>query len=108
MADGVVRLRQGESRPVFGGVSAPTGSTVTIQGAPTYTLYDSTGGVKLSGSVTGYDAGAQSAVRAWTSVDATSLAPGSYTLAFRIAALGSDGVTRVCEPTALVVVEEVG
>ncbi len=103
MADGVVRLRKGERAPLYGAVSAASGATVTIASA-SYTLYGSDGSVKATGSASGYDSGALSTARAWVTLDTSSLSAGTYTLVFSITLTGSDSITRLREPSALVVV----
>jgi hypothetical protein len=106
MPDGYVRIRQGERRPLYGQVTAQSG-TLTVQSspAPTCTLYDANGTAVggLDGiGVSGYDAGAQTAPRVWYNLDTTApanLAAGFYTLVFKFAAQGSDGILRVYKPS---------
>jgi len=106
MPDSFARARKGEKRPFFGTVAAESGTlTISASPAPAATLYDSSGNAVsgLSGvTATGYDAGAQAAPRVWLDLDTTSptaLAAGYYTLVFNLTATGSDGITRVLEPT---------
>lgn len=100
MADAFVRMKSGEKRPVFGQITAASGS-LTINGSPTCTLYDGND-APVSGftnaAVTGYDVGAQAAPRVWYNLDTAGLAAGYYTLVFRFQALASDGMTRIYEP----------
>jgi hypothetical protein len=103
MPDGYAKMRAGEKRPLYGQVTAQSG-TLTIQSspAPICTLYDSTG-VAVAGvngvAVTGYDAGASASPRAWYLLDTANLAAGFYTIVFKFTALGSDGLSRVYEPS---------
>ena len=107
MADAstLIRYRKGEKRPLYGTATAPTGSTHTISGTSTFTLYDRTGAAvtNLSGiNVTGQDAGAVLAADAWYLLDTDTpvdLQPGFYTWRFEIAATGSDSLARIFEPT---------
>ncbi|MGC8668550.1 MAG: hypothetical protein ACP5VE_10605 [Chthonomonadales bacterium] len=100
MPDAFVRMRSGEKRPLYGQITAASG-TLTINGAPTCTLYDAADAA-LPGfnniAATGYDVGAQAAPRVWYNLDAATLSPGYYTLVFRFQALASDGMTRIYEP----------
>lgn len=102
MADGFVQLRAGEKRPVFAQAAAASG-TITLSGAGTVTLYDSTGAVVTGWSgvpATGYDTGAQAAPRVWIDVDTTTptaLAAGFYSLVFAFSGTGSDGIARTFE-----------
>lgn len=111
MNDAVARLRLGETRPIYGQLEAPSGSTLTISAQPTYTLYDSSG-VAVTGhvaqNVTGYDAGAQAAPRAWLNLNTAlpALAAGYYTMVFSVAATGSDGIPRAFRVTVGVHVTE--
>lgn len=106
MPDGYVRIKQGERRPLYGQVTAKSG-TLTVQSnpAPTCTLYHASGEA-VSGlegiGVSGYDAGAQTAPRIWYTLDTAapaSLATGFYTLVFTFSAQGSDGIVRVYKPS---------
>lgn len=106
MADAMVEMRGGEKRPVYGQATAQSG-TLTIQAspAPSCTLYDSAGAA-VSGfggiPATGYDPGAVAAPRAWLNLDTAGLAAGFYTLVFTFTAAGSDGITRVYRPAAVI------
>lgn len=117
MPDSFVRIRRGEKRPVYGQVTAQTG-TLTIQSspAPTCTLYDSTGTVvgTADQAATGYDNTALAAPRVWFNLDSTSwagyagaLPAGFYTMVFKFTAAGSDSLTRVYEPSIEVQIQDV-
>ncbi len=103
MADNFTQMRVGEKSPVYGYVTMSNG-TCTIQGspAPVCTLVDSTGAV-VSGfnglAVTGYDATALQTARMWFLLDTTGLSVGYFTLNFKVSVLGSDGMTRIKEPS---------
>jgi hypothetical protein len=107
MPDTFTRLRKGEKRPVYGQVTVETGTlTISAIPAPTCTLYGASGAA-IAGltdvSATGYDAGASAAPKIWYDLDSTSpviLAPGFYTMVFKLSATGSDGMGRVLEPSA--------
>jgi hypothetical protein len=114
MPDAFIKIRVGEKRPIYGQVTADSG-TLTIQASPgpTLTLYDSNGAA-VTGlnniAATGYDAGALAAPRAWYNLDTTtpaSLAAGFYTMVFKFTANGSDGLTRVYEPSVEIAVGDV-
>ena len=114
MPDTFVKIRVGEKQPIYGQVTADSG-TLTIQAspAPVITLYDSNGAA-VTGlnniAATGYDAGALASPRAWYNLDTTtpaSLAAGFYTMVFKFTANGSDGLTRVYEPNVEVAVGDV-
>ncbi len=108
IADVIVLIRKGEKRPIYGQLTAETG-TLTITAA-TYTLYDAAG-VAVTGhtagtAVTGYDVAADADPKAWVLLDTSEAAitPGNYTLVFSLSATGSDNLARVFEPAVLVVV----
>ncbi len=102
MPDGFVKLRKGEKRPVYGQEVMASGTlAIADTPAPTATLYDANGMLVTGYSaiaVSGYDAGAKTAPRAWLILDTSGLNTGFYTLVFAFTASGSDGTTRVYEP----------
>lgn len=106
-ADAQVTLREGESAPVYGTVTAPTG-TVSIIGTPTVTLYDSARQV-VSGydgiPVDGFTADELEEVRAWLIVEG--LTAGEYRLAYVIVTIGSDSIPRKEEPIVELTIEPV-
>lgn len=108
MPDAYVVLRHGEKRPVYGQAVAQTG-TLTVVGVPVCTLTDAHGTV-VTGyggiAVTGFDPGTQTQPRVWLLLDSKNLPVGYYTLAFRFSALGSDGLTRIYQPTLEIEVRE--
>lgn len=106
-------IRLGEQRPFYGKATAPTGSTHTVSGTSTVTMYDKDGAVAggiNAVSVTGQETGAQLELLAWYLLDpsappsGTALSPGVYHLVFKITATGSDGIVRVFEPSIFVIV----
>jgi hypothetical protein len=107
MVDAYVRMRAGEKRPVYGQVTAASG-TLTVASGGTVTLTDSAGAA-VAGvtavAVTGYDAAALASPRVWYSLDTAGLAAGYYTLTFAFSATGSDGLTRKYKPAVEVEVE---
>lgn len=103
-------IKQGEKRPFYGVITAPSGSTVTISGNATCTLYDMTGAVvsAVNGvNTTGQESGAQSELLVWYSLDVTTLAlaNGLYHLVFSVNADGSDGINRNYKPSVFILVE---
>lgn len=121
MPDAFVKIRAGEKRPVYGQVTAQSG-TLKVAGAgtsptpapdPVVTLYDAgNAAVDPAGTaVTGYDTAVIAAPRAWLNLDTVAgvfgiLLPGFYTLKFGFWADGSDGIRRFYEPTVRVKVME--
>ena len=105
MADGTVTIRQGDMRPIYGGVRAATGQTVRLTSAPQWTLEDASGATVQSGPVTGYTMGSLAEVEAWATVSAASLNPGFYRLTFEFNLMSSDGIARVMHPVVTVIVE---
>src|SRR5687768_9770738 len=104
-------IRLGEKRPFYASATAPTGSTHTVSGTSTVTLYDKSGAVAggVNGTnVTGQEAGAQSELLAWYVLDPSTLnlTAGVYRLVFKIVAVGSDGITRTFFPSVFIVVKE--
>lgn len=101
-ADVFQRIPKGETRPLYGSASVADPATLTVQGSPTFTLYDASGAV-VSGfngvAATGFDAGALATVRAWYLLATAGLAAGFYTGVISFHALGSDGLVRVFEPS---------
>lgn len=109
-SDAHITMRLGEKRPVYGSATAPTGSTHTVSGTSTVTLYDKDGAVAggvSATNVTGQEAGAQLELLAWYVLDPTTLAiaAGTYKLVFSIVATGSDGIVRTFRPSIMVVVQ---
>lgn len=103
MPDAAVIMRQGEKLPLYGQVTADTG-TLTISGQPTFTLYDSANtavGSLTALNVTGYDHSAAVAPRAWYVLDTmtpVALAVGNYTAVFILPVTSSeDAIARVFE-----------
>jgi len=126
MPDTFVRMKQGEKRPLYGTVTAQSGTlTIAASPAPTCTLYDAAGdaiagltdiaaGDAIAGltdiAVTGYDSGPAASRRAWYVLNTTSpvlLVAGFYTLVFQFTATSSDGIQRVYEPSLEVQVMDV-
>ncbi len=105
MPDGFAKVRRGEKRPLYGQVSVATGTlTIAASPAPSCTVYDSNG-TAVAGlsavAVTAFDAAALAAPQIWLDLDTTTpadLAPGFYTLVFKLNATGSDGIARILEP----------
>jgi len=100
-ADAAVKMNVGEKRTPFSQATVDTG-TLTIQGSPMYTLYDSAGAVVTGHSaqaVTGFDNTALATVRVWKLLDSTSptvLAAGRYRIVFTFSALKSaDSLTEI-------------
>lgn len=96
-----VTINVGEKAPIYGKISVATG-TITITGTPTCSLYNQSYGTVISpfpANITGMDAPTTSSARVWYVLDATGFVPGLYRMYFVITALGSDGITRVLEPT---------
>lgn len=95
--DADVTVIQGSIRPLYASVSAPSGSTLTIQAGATFTLYDSSGAVVAGFTgipVSGYDTGAVSSGRAWYVLSTTALEPGTYLALFSLPVRGSDNIDR--------------
>lgn len=92
MADGIASMKVGEKRRLFATVST-TGGALTITSALA-TIYKPDGTV-LTGydlvNATGFDADADSYVRAWLDFDASELAAGQYAVVFTITLTASDG-----------------
>jgi len=112
MRDTLVTMRAGEKRPVYGTVTAPSG-TITFSAPPTATLRDNGGNVLAAViAVTGYDIVAAEQMRAWLDLDTANppgsggpLAIGAYTLQFTMPFVATaDGITRLDEPVVLVCV----
>lgn len=101
MADNFTQMRVGEKEPIYGYVTMPNG-TCTIQPTPTCILKDSVNAT-VSGfngiNVTGFEPGALQTAKMWLNLDASTLTPGYYFLTFTANVLGSDGMTRVREPS---------
>lgn len=106
-------IRLGEKRPFYGKATAPTGSTHTVDGTSTVTLYDKDGAVAggiNAVSVTGQETGAQLELLVWYLLDPSNppsgipLTPGVYHLVFKPAATGSDTIQRVFEPAVFIIV----
>ena len=97
MADIIEIIRKGETRPLFGSATAPSG-TLTITGSPAYVLYNADGSTATSGSCTGYDNTALATVRAWINLPTSSISAGTYNLAISFSATSSvDSMTRAYE-----------
>lgn len=105
-----VPIKLGAKRPFYASATAPTGSTHTVSGTSTVTLYDKdgnvAGGVNAT-NVTGQETGAQLELLAWYVLDPTtlSLAEGLYKLVFTIVATGSDTIVRTFKPGIFIIVE---
>lgn len=101
----------GEKRPVFGSASAPSGATNGAPSSATFTLYDDAGSV-VTGfnavSITGADPGGTQVVRVWYLLDSTGLTPGVYRGVFKFTSLGSDGISRIFEPSVGITVWAAG
>jgi hypothetical protein len=104
MPDAFVRMRKGETRPLYGRAGVVSGS-LTILGGGVYTLFNSAGAAVAghdSQPVTGYDDVISQSPRVWFNLNTESpadLAPGWYTLVFRFSALGGDGILRTYVPS---------
>lgn len=105
-------IRLGEERPFYFKATAPTGSTHTVSGTSTVTLYDKAGAVAggiNAVSVTGQETGAQLELLAWYVLDpsnppsGTALPQGVYHLVGTIVATGSDGITRTFKPSVYII-----
>ena len=106
----------GEERPLFvtltAGVDPVSGvqGTLQIQAGGTVTLYDATGtpaGGIDGAFLTAYDPDPAASVRAWYDLNTAGITPGRYTLTFNVTALGSDGLTRLREPSVGVWIQAV-
>ncbi len=111
MPDGYVRVRLGEKRPVYGQLTAQSGTlTIAASPAPMLTLYDSAGAA-VAGladvTATGFNVGALPSPKVWYLLDTGSLAAGWYTLVFKLTATGSDAIVRIYEPSVEVEVGDV-
>lgn len=105
-----VPIKLGAKRPFYASATAPTGSTHTVSGTSTVTLYDKDGAVAggVNGTnVTGQETGAQLELLAWYLFDPTTLnlSAGVYKLVFTIVAVGSDSITRTFRPSIMIIVE---
>lgn len=107
-------IKTTSKRVFYGKAVAPTGSTITINGTATVTLYDKKGVAAggISGvSVSGQETGAQAELLAWFILDPSSppsgvaLTPGPYHLEFVINGDGSDGINRDFTPCVFILVE---
>lgn len=104
-------IRLGAERPFYFTANAPSGSTHTVSGTSTVTLYDKDGAVagSVNGTnVTGQDAGAVAALDAWYVLKPTTLgltANTPYKLVGTIIAVGSDGITRKFVISVFIIVE---
>ena len=113
MADGYIRLRCGERKPVAVHAAALSGTlTIMVNPTPVCTLYDSAGN-ELSGCtdmpVSGYDLQPLTSPRVWRNLDTNwpwKLASGFYTLVFRFGVIGSDGIERMFVCSVIVQVQE--
>lgn len=110
-SDALMVYRKGEKHPVYGVLTAPAGGTLLIQPGAVCTLYDSQGNIAggINGvAITGYDSGPLATARVWYNLETEPLTERLYTLVFRAAAAGSDGLTRLFEPTALILIRPPG
>lgn len=103
-------VRLGEDAVFYGKATAPTGSTHTVSGTSSVTLYDKDGlvaGGLNATAVTGQETGAQLELLAWYVFDPTTLSvpEGVYHLVFTIVATGSDGIVRTFKPSVFILVE---
>jgi hypothetical protein len=113
MADGYIRLRRGERKPVAVCAAALSGTlTIMVNPTPVCTLYDSSGR-EMTGCtdmpVSGYDMQALTSPRVWRNVDTNwpgELPSGFYTLVFRFGVIGSDGIDRRFVCSVIVQVQE--
>lgn len=104
MPDGYARLKKGEIEPVFGKVFGERGKTYTVQAspAPSYTVYDKNDSTIASGTATDYDAAPVQNPRVWQNIDsgnAAYLVCEKYLIVFKYTTVGSDGLTRIHEPS---------
>lgn len=103
-------IKLGEERPFYFSATAPTGSTHTVSGTSTCSLYDKDGAIAggVNGTnVTGQETGSQLELLAWYVLKPTtlSLVAGVYRLVGKVTALGSDSITRVFESSVFIIVE---
>ena len=114
MYDLIALYNRLEKRPIFLTFTAATGS-LTLQAGATATLYthDTTTqyGVLSGTALSGQDAGAAAAPRAWINIDTEVIGPASaaltdglYDLQIKITAAGSDGLNRDYVRNVLIVV----
>lgn len=101
--DAVVRRRVGEKFPLYAETFAPTDvvdGTIDLEATPTFTLLDADEvvvGALEDVNVSGYDAAAAEAPRAWYLLDTTDpeeLAAGTYFGVFTLTGDGSDALER--------------
>lgn len=94
----VSAINKGVVEPIYASWEAPTGTTNTISGSPTYTLYDADG-VAVTGhdaqAVTGFNNTALAAPNLWKTLDTSSIAVGQYRIVFTFTVTNSgDSIAR--------------
>lgn len=77
MITATITLQKPDKSPLWARMTVDTG-TLTIDGTPTFAIFNSAGTSVLSGNVSGQTAGAAATVEAWYNLDSTLLTDGEY------------------------------